>query len=184
MSFRFIACGMLIAGLTGCASCQTDGSSDLANDIEQDGYLSVATLASSQQCNTQQPTPKLSYFANAEQMPASLHSLFSNAHEGEKGVLVLVEGGQRPTGGYAFDVLRLATLKDDTLTITGEWQQPPAGSMVTMATTAPCVLLEVSTGAFTRIELHDADGQLQAAYNHNDRNIANPDMPPKTEFSQ
>lgn len=65
---------------------------------------------------------------------------------------VFLFGGQRPTGGYKYEV-RGASIEGDTLVVDGGVKGPPAGSITTMALTSPYAVIAVKSRAFKDVRV-------------------------------
>ncbi len=65
---------------------------------------------------------------------------------------VFLFGGQRPTGGYKYEV-RGASIEGDTLVVDGGLKGPPPRSPVTMAFTSPYAVIAVKSRAFKDVRV-------------------------------
>ena len=63
---------------------------------------------------------------------------------------VFLFGGQRPTGGYKYEV-RGVTMKGDQLLVDARVTAPPRGAIVTMALTSPYAVIAVKARGFRMV---------------------------------
>lgn len=76
----------------------------------------------------------------------------------------LVEMGQRATGGFGLAVSRQAVRRGATLVLSATFVAPAPGELVTQALTAPCVLVQLPEGPYSRLELRDQTGERRASW--------------------
>lgn len=70
--------------------------------------------------------------------------------------LVVVEMGQRPTGGYHLKMdASESRIDGDTLKLRMTWNAPRLDAAVSQALTSPCVAIKPPKGDFDRIEVRD-----------------------------
>lgn len=143
---------------------------DTPNDMQ---FVTVNIMAGSQYCGTQQPAPLLSYYADETTSQALLSSTFPNLDTYSKN-MVLIEAGQKNTGGYGLMVEERARIVGDALLLTATWQSPAANQFVTQAFTSPCVLVAVPKAesdnddmSYSEIQVYDQNGELRATNNVN-----------------
>ncbi|MEE4376035.1 MAG: protease complex subunit PrcB family protein [Candidatus Competibacteraceae bacterium] len=79
----------------------------------------------------------------------------------DAGVLFIAMG-QQPTAGYALDFAQgTVRQRQETLDITVNWQEPPAGYLLAQVVTAPCLLLKVPAVAVQEFRVLDQSGQVR-----------------------
>lgn len=83
----------------------------------------------------------------------------------ERGRYVLIELGQRNTGGYGIAVSREARLLGTTLYLYATFFAPAPGAMTVQMITSPCVLVHLPEADFAAIEVYDQEGRLRASAN-------------------
>lgn len=144
-----------VVSMAGCSSCDTQPDAAAGSQAESAAPVSINIISQRQYCGTAQTVPLLSYY---DHPPTSKNLLFHTFPDQSsyQDQMILVEGGQRPTGGYGFSIAQTATIDNDTLYLTGQWSQPSAGAIVTQAVTSPCVLLAAPAGQYQHIVLLDA----------------------------
>ena len=78
-----------------------------------------------------------------------------------EGVL-LVEMGQKSTGGYRLDLIEgLSSIAEGTAEVTLSWIEPPPGTILPQVITSPWILITLSRGDYSLINVLDQDGQLR-----------------------
>lgn len=77
------------------------------------------------------------------------------------GPYVLVEMGERPSGGYRVAVSRRAEKFGDRIRLHATFIRPPENAMATLALTSPCVLVALPEPA-SKVELVDQTGTVRA----------------------
>ena len=132
--------------------------------------LLVAELRRSVDCGTSSREARMRYFANADDYTAWQDTQSERASlmpsdqlPGDK-ALVLVEMGQRNSGGHYLKVGELAFLdRDRMLWLTGVWTTPGPDRMVTQMITSPCVLVAIPQRDYAGIRISDQDEELRAS---------------------
>jgi len=81
-----------------------------------------------------------------------------------EGIYLVVESGERATGGYSLAVSRQAAMKDRVLYIKASYLVPGNASMVTEAVTSPCSLVQVPTRLYERAYLLDQANKVRARW--------------------
>lgn len=137
--------------------------------------LFVAELRRSVDCGTTGREARLRYFASADAYAQwqATQSERSNLMPSDKlpadKALLLVEMGQRNSGGHYLKVSESAYLdRDRMLWLTGEWTAPGPDRMVTQMITSPCVLVAIPARAYKGFRISDQDEELRASLTLND----------------
>jgi hypothetical protein len=74
--------------------------------------------------------------------------------------LVLVLMGQKPSGGYGLELLGSQALLKEGIALVGvRWKEPPAGAIVAMMITSPCLLVKIQRGRYQSVIIVDASGR-------------------------
>lgn len=75
------------------------------------------------------------------------------------GGVIIVEMGQRPTGGYKIELDDSKTkIENDTLTLGMVWSAPRLDAAVSQALIAPCVAIKPPAGQYDRVRIVDQLG--------------------------
>jgi hypothetical protein len=83
----------------------------------------------------------------------------------QQGVL-LVEMGQRPTGGYRLDLDRgPAIVSDGKAAVTLSWIEPSPGAILPQFLTSPWILIALYRGDYSLIDVLDQDGRVRVQVN-------------------
>lgn len=78
------------------------------------------------------------------------------------GGVIVVEMGQRMTGGYEMELLPDSThIDDDTLYLGVAWTAPPHYAAISQALTAPCMVVEPPDGQYSRVVVVDQLGNTR-----------------------
>ncbi len=73
--------------------------------------------------------------------------------------VIVISMGQKPTPGYAVEVLEdSAMLQGETLIISSVWQRPAEGAILAQVLTSPCVAITVSTARYDTVKINDQQG--------------------------
>jgi hypothetical protein len=129
------------------------------------GGPKVDVIGESQYCGTTSQDSNALYFANANAFGNWIDyrriGEFQPGMASPDGVIV-VEMGQRPTGGYsvALDKSRTA-IENDTLTIGMEWKAPRLEAAVSQALIASCVAIRPPAGEYDTVRVVDQLGNLR-----------------------
>ena len=160
-----IACVLAVACVALLAGCAM-----LKPKPAEPEDLLVSELRRSVDCGTTSREARLRYFADAEQYStwqaaqserASL--MPSNKLPSDK-ALLLVEMGQRNSGGYYLKVGESAYLdRDRMLWLTGAWTAPGPDRMVTQMIPSPCVLVAIPPRDYKGFRISDQDEELRAS---------------------
>ena len=156
--FRFLLI-LLIALLSGCWLTQKDSTGFNTNVFEllQSGVYGSRTLQESS-------ATWINNSADLEQIYAALnkHQMGNNSTlpdiDFELFGVLLLEMGQRPTGGYAihFDPA-LSRVVDKKAGIHVNWKTPADGMLLTQALTSPFLLLKIPKADIVSILVFDSD---------------------------
>lgn len=143
----------------------------------------VTVLLESAQCGRQLTAAALDWLTAPQQLEARI--LYINKHKTGGGKLIggpfdsspealpvvdfarsavlLVEMGQRPTGGYRLGLIENSfAVRDGIALLSVDWQEPGADAMVTQVVTSPCLLLSVPRAAYREILVVDQHEQPRA----------------------
>ncbi len=75
---------------------------------------------------------------------------------------IVIEMGQRPTGGYEIELMPDETgIESGTLTLGVRWTAPPAYAAISQAPTAPCIVVAPPEGEYERIVIVDQLGNTR-----------------------
>lgn len=143
-----------------------DTNTNLSGELDQPGeqdfmtldnvkpvsYASVNVIAENLFCGTASYMPLVSHYVNNDSARGLLQYSFPNTRQ-YTDKMILVEGGQRPTGGFGFSIKPQATIIGDTLILKGQWTAPAKDAMVMQTVSSPCVLIEAPAGSYTQIQL-------------------------------
>ncbi|MES1941991.1 hypothetical protein T5B8_17211 [Salinisphaera sp. T5B8] len=150
---RSLFSGLLVFVLAGCALGPGRGGPK------------VDVIGESQYCGTTSQDSDALYFGNANAFGnwIDYRSIgeFSPDMAAPNGVIV-VEMGQRPTGGYTVSLDRSRTaIENDTLTIGMDWKAPRLDAAVSQALVASCVALRPPAGDYNKVRVVDQLGNLR-----------------------
>ena len=150
---RSLMSGLLLLVLAGCALGPGRGGTR------------VDVIGESQYCGTTSQDSDALYFADANAFGNWIDyrsiNEFNPGMASPNGVIV-VEMGQRPTGGYSVKLDKSRTaIKDDTLTIGMEWNAPRLDAAVSQALIASCVALRPPKGDYSEIRVVDQIDNLR-----------------------
>lgn len=164
---RILGSVALSGVLMACAGVSSDGGA-------ADRTVSVNTLHAGANCGREEAAPAVRYI----QEQAELERLFgaSRSHlvgsapsaapqvDFERHAVVLVEMGQKPTGGYRLELGSEAmTVSDGTARLVVNWHEPEEGMLLTQALTSPCLLVQVPQDDYRAVEVVDQDEQVRAS---------------------
>ncbi|WP_185015663.1 protease complex subunit PrcB family protein [Salinisphaera orenii] len=150
---RMLLCGVALTLLAACS----------LNPFQRGDSLRV--LEESRYCGTPSQDSDAVFFGDSARFGdwIAYRSIeeFDADLAADRGVLV-VEMGQRPTGGYGIDLDRDKTaIEDDTLTIGMTWSAPRLDAAVSQALVAPCVVLRLPQGDYTDVRVVDQLGDVR-----------------------
>ena len=144
-------------GLTACASMSNMKFWEQGYEF-QAGTLPVAELRRALVCDTPTEDADVTLFDAGDALRSS--PLGSSLEAGSLDLVpsssyLVVEQGQRRTGGYSIEMLPEATLTDEgVLKLTGTWLEPGADRMTIQILTSVCVLLEVPAQPYNLSLIH------------------------------
>jgi len=129
------------------------------------GASGAQVIGESQYCGTSSQDSAAQYFGDASTFGDWLAyrsiSEFKPSMAVNGGVIV-VEMGQRPTGGYNIKLDRKNTkIQNDTLTLAMEWNAPRLDAAVSQALIASCVAIRPPKGDYSHIRVVDQLGNLR-----------------------
>lgn len=76
-----------------------------------------------------------------------------------RSTVIVISMGQKPTPGYAVDVLEdSAVVQGGSLNIGSVWRQPAEGAILAQVLTSPCVAIMVSTARYDTVKINDQQG--------------------------
>ncbi len=76
-----------------------------------------------------------------------------------RSTVIVISMGQKPTPGYAVEVLAdSAVLQGESLNISTVWQQPAEDAILAQVLTSPCVAISVSTMRYDTVKVDDQQG--------------------------
>lgn len=116
-------------------------------------------------CGTTSQQSAAHYFANepdfAEWIEYRGIMAFDADSIADNGAIV-VEMGQRPTGGYDIELMPEATrVENGTLKLGVKWTAPPHYAAISQALTAPCMVITPPKGDYARIVVVDQLGHTR-----------------------
>ncbi|MES1926940.1 protease complex subunit PrcB family protein [Salinisphaera sp. T31B1] len=129
------------------------------------GASGAQVIGESQYCGTASQDSAAHYFADASSFGDWIDyrsiSEFKPSMAVNGGVIV-VEMGQRPTGGYNIKLDRKDTkIANDTLTLSMVWNAPRLDAAVSQALIASCVAIRPPKGNYSRVRVVDQLGNLR-----------------------
>ena len=154
---RSLFSGLLVLVLAGCALGPGRGGP------------SAKVIGESQYCGTTSQDSNALYFGNPTEFGNWIDyrsiSEFSPSMVAPNGVIV-VEMGQRPTGGYSVTLDKNKTaIENDTLTIGMDWKAPRLDAAVSQALIASCVAIRPPAGEYDKVRVVDQLGNLRGEAN-------------------
>lgn len=132
----------------------------------KENQVIVSEVDSDSYCNAPGDASALTLLADSAAVKAWEASRgVSLSGEGElpAGPYVVVDLGQRSSGGYGIAVSRQAGLKDDILVLRATVFEPSPGGMSTQAITSPCSLVRLPQMSFASLRLIDQTGKVRAS---------------------
>src|SRR5699024_423497 len=113
-------------------------------------------------CGTTSQQSAVHYFATEADFDRwidyrGIHA-FGPGAAADDGVIV-VEMGQRMTGGYEMSLLPdVSHIDNDTLYLGVAWTAPPHYAAISQAMTAPCIVVKPPQGSYSAVEVNDQAG--------------------------
>ncbi len=141
-----------------------------AGDEAVPSQIPIRVLFSSAHCAASAAKPSLSVLSSQRQWDESMMQLSKiSGHTDDtirvsftNEVVVQVNMGQKPTGGYSLKLAQEeAALDDGWVNIQLQWKQPAQGMMLTQALTSPCVMLALPRHDYQGIRVLDQTGKLR-----------------------
>lgn len=131
--------------------------------------LSVDELRRALICETPTEASRLQVFDSAEALRASavaqLLQVDQLAQLTEDASYIVVEQGQRRTGGFSLEVRDDASVDEEgQLLLTADWIEPQPDRLQIQILTSLCVLLELPPMPYTSVTLQDGGGATRAAW--------------------
>lgn len=146
---------VLCVGLTACALF-ADRQGPVINIVQDSDYCGTPTAqADIRYFNAPDPFAAWIDSRDIRELRAAAASL--------TGVLV-VELGQRPSQGYAFEVIPDATrIEGETLYLAMRWSGPEIDDHVAQVVVSPCVVIPRPEGEYSQVVLIDQRGEQRAS---------------------
>jgi len=129
--------------------------------------LPVLLVYSSAHCGVTSREPVLSVITSQQQLSNNVAKAGMMAGQPlpvgdisfNKDMLLLVNMGQKPTGGYGFKLVDgKSSYQQAWAHVQLEWKSPAKGMMLTQALTSPCVMLSIPRQAYAGIRVFDQSG--------------------------
>ncbi|NGY05357.1 protease complex subunit PrcB family protein [Solimonas terrae] len=144
-------------GLGGCSS--------LGNLFGSDEVVKVSEVGRAMNCAAPTADTSLQMFASADavrdwQRGNGLELIGDQAML--PGMYVLVELGQRTTGGYGIVIGPEAQVDDKRLGLLGTFFEPDVNAMASQVMNSPCVLIRLPAGNWQGVDLYDQSGKRRA----------------------
>ena len=121
----------------------------------------VSVVGKSTYCGTPSQASEVHYFADPDAFQNWIDYRNVNGFNpkmARNGVLI-VEMGQRPTGGYDIQLDGKKTgIKNNVLTIGMDWHAPRLDAAVSQAMITPCVALHLPQGQYNKVKVVDQLG--------------------------
>ena len=154
---------LLCCGLCACGRApgivSAEGKRDPLRILYQDGL-----------CGGNRPTPSVTLVAGADQLKRIFtevkgrmlgHPLPAPTVDFNAEHVVTIQMGQKPTGGYGFELESQATLDNGEALIRLRWIEPAPGAIVTQILTSPCLIISLPKGAYEKIVITDDNGNVR-----------------------
>ncbi|WP_158590791.1 protease complex subunit PrcB family protein [Salinisphaera sp. LB1] len=123
-------------------------------------------MGKSTYCGTPSQASEVHYFADPDAFQNWIDYRNVNGFNpkmARNGVLI-VEMGQRPTGGYDIQLDGKKTgIKNNVLTIGMDWHAPRLDAAVSQAMITPCVALHLPQGQYNKVKVVDQLGNLRGS---------------------
>lgn len=163
----------LILSLAGCASMSMPNLKFWEPDYEfLPGPVAVEELRRALVCDTPSADSRVQVFDSAEALRASSVGQKLQAPSLDLGPepasYVVVEQGERRTGGYSLELRPQASLNEEgVVTLQADYLEPLPDRMRIQIVTSLCVLVELPNEPYTGVVLVDGDGQTRATWTRN-----------------
>lgn len=136
------------------------------------GPVAVEELRRALVCDTPSADSQVQLFDSAQELRASAVGQKLQAPSLDLGAAparyVVVEQGERRTGGYSLELRPQANLDEEgILTLQADYLEPQADRMRIQIVTSLCVLVELPDEPYSGIVLVDGDGQTRASWSRN-----------------
>ena len=155
-SICLFALGTCALALTACTTLGFGGNNAGVRIVGKQKYCGSASQAS-----------EVHYFATQASFDnwVDFRDL-SNWHETvRKPGLMIVEMGQRPTGGYKLKLDNKTTrIEDDVLIVGFEWGAPRLDAAVSQAMTTQCVAVALPKGQYSTVDVQDQLGNSRGSF--------------------
>ncbi|GAB3682786.1 protease complex subunit PrcB family protein [Salinisphaera aquimarina] len=129
------------------------------------GSSGARVVGESQYCGTSSQDSDAHYFADSSVFEDWLDYRSISEFKPSMAVnggIIIVEMGQRPTGGYSIKLDRSKTkVQGNTLTLSMEWKAPRLDAAVSQALIASCVAIRPPAGNYSRIRVVDQLGNVR-----------------------
>lgn len=126
----------------------------------------VSVVGKSTYCGTPSQASEVHYFSDPDAFQNWIDYRNVNGFNekmARNGVLI-VEMGQRPTGGYDIRLDSKKTgIKNNVLTISMNWHAPRLDAAVSQAMITPCVALHLPQGQYNKVKVVDQLGNLRGS---------------------
>jgi len=133
------------------------------------GPPGMKVVGKSNYCGTASQASEVHYFANVDDYQdwidyRDINDL--NAKGAQDRGVVLVEMGQRPTGGYNLRLLsRKTKIKGDTLDMVVDWHAPRLDAAVSQAMSTQCIAVRLPQGSYSNVRVTDQIGNQRGEFN-------------------
>lgn len=148
--FSLFAVVVVCLGLAGCSLLRLGGNPS-----------GVSVIADSNYCGTPSQASEVHYFANPNsfQTWVDFRNIPGFSRDMARNGALVVEMGQRPTGGYYISLDGEKTgIHNGVLTIVMDWHAPRQDAAVSQALTSECVVLGLPSGTYHEVNVVDQIG--------------------------
>lgn len=135
----------------------------------------VTVVGDSTYCGTPSQASEVHYFADPEafQNWIDYRNVSGFDREMARNGVLIVEMGQRPTGGYHISLEGKNTgIKNNVLTIAMNWHAPRLDAAVSQALISQCVALNLPPGQYRKVNVVDQLGNSRGAVSVQPRNAS------------
>lgn len=143
---KWACLGVVVTGLAGCGAVGFNAGG--ANVVDSAAY-----------CGTTSQQAAVHYFATQAELARWIDYRDIDefdASAAANGGAIVVEMGQRMTGGYEMNMLPESTrIENNTLYLGIAWVAPPEYAAISQAMTSPCVVIAPPSGDYDRIVVVD-----------------------------